>query len=116
MGENQAIKMFIAPKLNYLLSMLPLNVPVTTSQTIDKMFTQFIWAGKRARMKLTRLQATVECGGLRLPNVRPYQEAFLGAQIVSLLQVQMIDLCRGDPEYSTIRRFDLRSLIRLPIS
>ncbi len=36
-------------------------------------------------MKITRLQAKVEYGGLRLPNMRLYQEAFIGAQITSLL-------------------------------
>ncbi len=54
---HQAIKMVIAPKLNYPPSMLPLSVPGNIFQIIDKMFNQFIWAGKRARMKLTRLQA-----------------------------------------------------------
>lgn len=71
-GRVQAIKTVIAPRLNYLLSMLPLSVPVTIFQTIDEMFSQFIWAGKRTRMKLTRLQAKVECGGLKLPNMRLY--------------------------------------------
>ena len=51
-GRIQAIKMVIAPKLNYLLSMLRLGVPGTTLQIIDKMFSQFIWAGKRPRMKI----------------------------------------------------------------
>ena len=83
-GRIQAIKMVIAPKLNYLLSMLPLAVPGTTFKTIDKMLSQFIWAGKRPRMKLTRLQAKKECGGMRLPNMKLYQEAFAGAQIASL--------------------------------
>ena len=50
------------------------------------MFTEFIWAGKRARMKL-RLQATVRNGGLRLSNIQFYQEAFLVTQIGSLFHV-----------------------------
>ncbi len=49
------------------------------------MFNQFICAGKRARMKLTRLQVKVKHGGLRLPNLSLYQGAFVGARIVSLL-------------------------------
>lgn len=44
----QEIKMVIAPKLNYLLNMLPLNMlplnmPVNIFRTIDNMFSQFIW-------------------------------------------------------------------------
>lgn len=36
-------------------------------------------------MKLKRLQAEKNCGGLRLPNLRLYQEAFTGTNTASLL-------------------------------
>ena len=89
-GRVQIIKMVITPKLLYPISMLPLNIPVSIFKSIDKMFSEFIWAGKRARMKLCRLQATTRKGGLRLPNIKLYQEAFLVAQIVSLLSESMV--------------------------
>uniref|UniRef100_A0A671TVA8 Reverse transcriptase domain-containing protein n=1 Tax=Sparus aurata TaxID=8175 RepID=A0A671TVA8_SPAAU len=83
-GRVQVIKMMVAPKLIYPLSMLPLNIPISIFKSIDKMFSEFIWAEKRARMRLARLQATVHNGGLRLPNMQLYQEAFLTAQICLL--------------------------------
>lgn len=48
------------------------------------MFSEFTWAGKRARMRLDRLQATAHKGGLKLPNMQFYQEAFLMTHICSL--------------------------------
>lgn len=51
-GRIQAIKMVIAPKLNYLSS-----IKHTTDHfQCHIMFVQFIWAGKRIRMKTTSLQ------------------------------------------------------------
>lgn len=41
------------------------------------MFTQFIWAMNKARMKITRLQVKVECGSLRHAN-----EALLGSTLI----------------------------------
>lgn len=82
-GRVQVIKMVVAPKLIYPLSMLPLNIPSEMFKSIDKMFSEFIWAGKRARMRLGRSQATAHKGGLKLPNMQFYQEAFLMTQICS---------------------------------
>lgn len=73
--------MIFAPKLIYPLSMLPLNIPLSIFKSIDKMFSVFLRAGKRTRMRLARLQATACNGGLRLPNMQLYQEAFLMAPI-----------------------------------
>ena len=83
-GRIQVIKMVIAPKLNYVVNMLPLSIPVYTFISKDKMITEFIWAGKKARMNLARLQAKPEKGGLKLPNMQLYQEAFVAAQKGSL--------------------------------
>lgn len=84
-GRIQVIKMVLAPKLNYIVSMLPPSISVYTFKSIDKMITEFVWACKKARMKITvRLQAKTEKGGLKLPNMQLYQEAFVAAQIGSL--------------------------------
>lgn len=84
-GRAQAVKMIITPKLNYLFNLLPLTVPQSMFKTIDKMVSNFIWAGKRPRMTLKKLQAKTEYGGLRLPNMQLYKEAFTSAQIITLL-------------------------------
>lgn len=83
-GRIQVIKMVIAPKLNFVISMLPLSIPVYTFKSIDNIITEFVWASNRARMKLARLQEMTEKGGLKLPNMQLYQEAFFAAQIDSL--------------------------------
>ena len=84
-GRVQAIKMVVIPKLNYLFSMLPLKFPLGTFKTIDKIITQFLWAGKKPRMNLKRLQKKIEYGGLNLPKVQTYQDSFTFSQIVSIL-------------------------------
>ena len=90
--------MVIAPKLNYLLSILPPGVPRNIFKTLDKMFRQRIWAWKRERMQRTKLQAKTQCGGLRLPNMSLYQKAFMGVQIVSLLSQIDVGRFRGRNE------------------
>uniref|UniRef100_A0A3B5QC12 C1q domain-containing protein n=1 Tax=Xiphophorus maculatus TaxID=8083 RepID=A0A3B5QC12_XIPMA len=75
-GRVQAIKMIITPKLNYLFSLLPLKTPHSIFKTLDKMINNFIWEGKKPKMSVLKLQTKVEYGGLRLPNMQLYQEAF----------------------------------------
>uniref|UniRef100_A0A672IS14 Reverse transcriptase zinc-binding domain-containing protein n=1 Tax=Salarias fasciatus TaxID=181472 RepID=A0A672IS14_SALFA len=64
--------MNILPRLMYPLQMLPNSIPNSWFANLDKMFAQFIWQGKKARMKITKLQRAKDQGGLGVPNVRLY--------------------------------------------
>lgn len=84
-GRVQVIKMVVVPKLNYLFNMLPLNFPNTTFMALDKIITQFIWAGKKPGINFKKMQKQKEYGGLGLPNLKIYNESFTCAQIASIL-------------------------------
>uniref|UniRef100_A0A3B5L672 Reverse transcriptase domain-containing protein n=1 Tax=Xiphophorus couchianus TaxID=32473 RepID=A0A3B5L672_9TELE len=84
-GRVHAIKMIITPKLNYLFNLLPLKIPHPIFKTLDKMINNFIWEGEKPKMSVLKLQTKIEYGGLRLPDMKLYQEAFINAQITSLM-------------------------------
>ena len=75
-GKVNVLKMNCVPKLNYLLQSLPINVPGKYFKQFDRICTKFLWNGKRARMRLDKLQLPVERGGLGLPKLLFYHYAF----------------------------------------
>lgn len=78
MGRIESIRMNILPKLLYLFQMLPINISNSTFKDLDKLFSQFIWQGKRSRIKFNILKLPKSQGGLNIPNLRYY---FWAAQL-----------------------------------
>ena len=74
----EVIKMNILPRLLYLFSSLPVQIPDSQFTIWDRQISRFIWAGKRPRIKFKTLQLGKEQGGLSLPNLRDY---FYSAQM-----------------------------------
>lgn len=75
-GRISVIKMNVLPRLTFLFSMLPLDLPYKFINQIDSLCSKFIWNGKRARIKLATLQRPKSAGGLALPNFQFYYWAF----------------------------------------
>lgn len=67
-GRINTIKMSILPKFTYLFQCLPMNVPKSFFNELNKILTPFIWQRKNPRVKLIYLQAPYSRGGLNLPN------------------------------------------------
>uniref|UniRef100_A0A3B5LGH6 Uncharacterized protein n=1 Tax=Xiphophorus couchianus TaxID=32473 RepID=A0A3B5LGH6_9TELE len=74
--------MNVLPRLLYLFQMLPVEIPKSTFDTLDKMITGFIWQKKRPRIRLKTLQLPKPKGGLKLPNFKYY---YWAAQLKPLL-------------------------------
>lgn len=72
LGRIRVLKMNILPRLMYPLQMLPNSIPSSWFINLDKMFTQFIWQGKKVRMKISKLQRDKKDGGLGVPHIRLY--------------------------------------------
>lgn len=70
------LKMNILPRFNFLFFMLPMQPPPDFFKSTHSQFSQFIWAGKRARIRLSTLQRPKEEGGLALPDLKLYFLAF----------------------------------------
>uniref|UniRef100_A0A3B3HLW5 Reverse transcriptase domain-containing protein n=1 Tax=Oryzias latipes TaxID=8090 RepID=A0A3B3HLW5_ORYLA len=75
-SKIEVIKMNVLPRLLYLFSSLPVQIPEDQFVKWDKQVSRFIWEGKKPRVKLKTLQK--ERGGLGLPSFREY---YLAAQL-----------------------------------
>lgn len=75
-GRVNIVKMNILPRINFLFFMIPLAPPPNYYKDIHSSISQFIWNGKRPRIKLKTLQRPKLLGGLALPNFQFYHWAF----------------------------------------
>ena len=75
-GKVNAIKMVVAPQINYLTGMIPTCIPKQLLVRYDKMIKQFLWDGKKPRIHLDKLCESKKRGGLSLPNIKYYNVAF----------------------------------------
>uniref|UniRef100_A0A8C5QWD0 protein-tyrosine-phosphatase n=1 Tax=Leptobrachium leishanense TaxID=445787 RepID=A0A8C5QWD0_9ANUR len=76
-GRINAIKMILLPKILYVFRALPLTAPMSFFKTVLSNLSQFIWRGKRPRIKIAILHQPVDRGGLGLPNILLYYRAAL---------------------------------------
>ena len=52
LGRVESIRMNILPRLLYLFQMLPIEIPKSTFDNLEKMMSRFIWQKKRPRVRL----------------------------------------------------------------
>ena len=67
-GRINLVKMNILPRLLFLFNCLPVFLPKSFFQTLDKTILKFIWAGKNPRARKVVLQRSKQEGGLALPH------------------------------------------------
>lgn len=79
-GRIHIIKMSILPKFLYYFQTLPLPLPQSFFDNLNKLFSQFIWNNRKARLRLRLLYLPYERGGLQLPNLKWY---YMAAQLTS---------------------------------
>lgn len=75
-GRISTVKMNVLPWINFLFFMIPLEPPPKFIAKMHSLISQFIWKGKRARVKLTTSQRSKLTGGLAVPNLYFYYCAF----------------------------------------
>lgn len=68
LGRIASVKMTILPKINYLLTMIPIHPPSSWFKSLDSVITRFYWKNKPQRIKLATLQKPKAQGGLNAPN------------------------------------------------
>lgn len=78
----ESVRMSVLPRLLYLFQCLPIQVPERQFVEWDRLISQYIWQGKRARVRYRILQLRKEKGGLGLPNIWAY---YLAAQMRPLI-------------------------------
>lgn len=77
-----SIRMNILPRLLYLFQCLPVEIPEKQFVEWDRLISQYVWQGRRARVRYKTLQLKKEKGGLGLPNLQDY---YLAAQLRPLI-------------------------------
>uniref|UniRef100_A0A3Q2PJ43 Reverse transcriptase domain-containing protein n=1 Tax=Fundulus heteroclitus TaxID=8078 RepID=A0A3Q2PJ43_FUNHE len=87
LGRVNLIKMIILPKLIYPVSMLFLFIEPKDLAGINKAISEFIWAGRKPKIKMEVLQLPPTSGGWGLPKVENYVLS-IHARIISLWAIQ----------------------------
>lgn len=80
-GRVNVIKMVVSPQFSYPLMMLPVTAPPSIFNQYDTLVKEFLWEGKRPRIKLTKLFLPRDKGGLGLPGARLYYISFEMAKL-----------------------------------
>uniref|UniRef100_A0A803KCY8 Reverse transcriptase domain-containing protein n=1 Tax=Xenopus tropicalis TaxID=8364 RepID=A0A803KCY8_XENTR len=75
LGRITTVKMSILPKLLFLFETLPISVPKTVLQDIQRSIFQFVWGKSSHRIAKTVMMASKRQGGLAAPNILKYYEA-----------------------------------------
>ena len=71
-GRVETVRMNLLPRMLFLVQSLPVKVPITTFNMLDKLISEFIWQRKRPRIRLKILLLPKEKGALGLPNLKYY--------------------------------------------
>uniref|UniRef100_A0A8C5HT91 Reverse transcriptase domain-containing protein n=1 Tax=Gouania willdenowi TaxID=441366 RepID=A0A8C5HT91_GOUWI len=82
LGRINLIKMTVLPKILYPTSMLFVNLSANDIANMNKALSDFIWNGRKPKVKLAGLQLPREQGGWGLPNIE-YYVLSLQARIIS---------------------------------
>ena len=67
-GRINSVKMNILPKFSFLFQSIPIFIPKTFFQKLDRMISDFIWNKKTPRIRKMSLQRARNDGGMALPN------------------------------------------------
>ena len=81
-GRVETVKMNLLPRLLFLFQSLPVRVPASTLNMLDKLISTFIWQKKRPRVRLKTIHLPKDKGGLGLPNLKNY---YWAAQINAIV-------------------------------
>lgn len=74
MGRIALVKMSVLPKIMFLFQTIPIISNLKILDHWQSILQNFIWAGKKPRIKLKSICDLKENGGLQMPNLRVYFE------------------------------------------
>jgi len=71
-GRVDVLKMNVLPRLTYIISSIPLQIPQYWFQEINTIFSQFTWKDRKPRINHKKLSMPRRTGGLGVPNLYLY--------------------------------------------
>lgn len=75
-GRAETIKMYLLPKLNFIIASIPLKFPTKWFKDINKLFTAFLWRNKKPRISYKKFIQSRNKGEIGLPDLYLYYIAF----------------------------------------
>ena len=78
-GRVETVRMKLLPRLLFLFQSLPVGIPASIFNLLNRLISTFIWQNKRPRVRLKAIFLPKDKGGLGLPNVTYYWAAQLTA-------------------------------------
>ena len=93
-GRVNCIKMNVLPRFLYLFQCLPVFLSKAFFQSLDKLISSFLWAGKKPRIRREFLERPRDQGGLALPNMKKYYWASNIQKVIFWYQAPKLDWCK----------------------
>ncbi len=82
-GRAEVLKMNVLPRVAFLFSAIPLEIPKKFFNEINKLFSHFLWKGKKPRISLKKSFLPRNRGGLGIPDVYVYYLSYNGVYPLS---------------------------------
>ncbi len=115
-GRVNCIKMNVLPRLLYQFQSLPLFLPQSLFQSLDKLISSFLWAGKNPRIRREILEKPKDQGGLALPNMKKYYWASNIQKVMYWYQAPELDWCRTEANSCISTSLSALITAKLPFS
>lgn len=93
-GRVNCIKMNVLPRFLYLFQCLPVFLSKSFFQSLNKLISSFLWAGKNPRIRRELLERPRDQGGLALPNMEKYYWASNIQKVTYWYQAPELDWCK----------------------
>lgn len=115
-GRANCIKMNVLPRFLYLFQCLPIFLPKSFFQSLNKLLSSFLWDCKNPRIRRELLERPRDVGGLALPNLKYYYWACNIHKVIYWFQTPDADWCQIEANSCLSTSLSVLITAKLPLS